>query len=733
MARFLLTSGAKFTPFTYDELVKPLAQMAEAHANTQTALDTMATEAGALAAQIGSGEETERSRALYENYMKQLQATSDDLYLRGYGTSAMRGLSKARAMYGSDIGKIQQAIKQRDARADEYRKAVAANPTLITEYNPLTKGLDNWLDNPQYGYYQSYSGETLINQGKLIGDNLRKEMLRDEQTWRHILGGQYFERLVRSGYTSEELMNALNNVMEGKQSTNPAEVALEQAISQVYNSTGMQSWASPVQRARALNYIGQGMTSAIGEVKTETQQDHDHMTPYQSASLALQNRHQQFEELKWTAEQEAKAAAAGTGYITPTAAVESTAEKAKDWSKDKGKYFKGPEVNTVVKTKDGRTLTVHNWQEATSLVYNGAARDKGFEIFNFDIAQDPMNWIQSTNSRQYGKTVLNGKEYNVRTGPAERNGWRSGINNDVAIYVETSPGHWGLHKGLTKIYNDLRQEIKDSTNYYKTNYREVYNAALNPDAEQKLRDRYDVPANVPTTGLSQAIDASPMTSRRISNQIILAQSGDNGKAVREQLLSQLSANYDLIEAQLTDSQMKRSSSYSIRPVKDGVISFSGKGKSPSIFKKNSKGEIENVSDIRVTPESLQDGMFLVTTTDGQYAVPAAMFGNASAAYAERMKQMGATISACLNNASYLANASVTDTSLVRAADLLSRQTNQLVNPADLRDLLSTQSGRESLRKYYNQAIMDSVPLLLGSTVRFSRFPAASLTASKDPQ
>ena len=35
MARYIVTSGTQFTPFTYDELVRPLAQMTEAHNEAQ--------------------------------------------------------------------------------------------------------------------------------------------------------------------------------------------------------------------------------------------------------------------------------------------------------------------------------------------------------------------------------------------------------------------------------------------------------------------------------------------------------------------------------------------------------------------------------------------------------------------------------------------------------------------------------------------------------------------------
>ena len=737
MAKFLLTSGAKFTPFTYDELVKPLAQMAEAHATTQTALDTMAMEAGSLAAQIGTGEGTERSRALYDNYMKQLQATADDLYKQGYGASSVRGLSKARALYGSDIGKIQQAIKQRDARADEYRKALASNPTLITEYNPLTKGLDNWLDNPQYGYYQSYSGEMLINQGKLVGDNLRKQMLQDEQSWRPILGNQYYERIVRNGYTSGELAQALDNVMNNQSTDNPAIAALQQAIGQIYESSGMSNWADGAQRQRALSYIGQGMSAAVGEVKREVQTNKAYASPLEWANYNLRLRNQQFEEQKWAAKNAPATGGADMGYVTPTQPVTSSAELAKKWEKDYAHLFNGfSNGPKTVKTPDGRTLSVHNWQEATSLVYNGRARNEGFEEFGFDVAADPMDWLGTSDSRQYGRTVLNGKEYNIRTGKSEKGGWKSGITNDVSIYIEDSPGHWAYHEQLTNDYNRLRKEIEETKNYYKKNYNDVYKAALDPDTEKKLRRKYSVPTSAPTIGLTDTISASPSTTPKVTNEIIIAQSGDNGKAMREQLAAQLKTNYEATKKDygLSNRQMKRSPSYGIRKMEHGYIPADSKKYSfGEVFTTNNQGEVNNINEIRVTPEAIQEGVFIVKTDKGSFAVPVQMFGSAALAYQQDMKKVGAVVSECINNAPIYMNAADNDASLQALAGYFSAMFQQEIPPVWIKNQLSTREGREELIKWYQQGIMDAVPVYLQSTLRSSRFPAGSLTASKDQQ
>ena len=736
MARFLLTSGAKFTPFEYDDLVKPLAQMTEAHSKTQEALDTLALEAGNIGSQIGNGADDARARALYQAYMDQVQQVSDDLYSHGYSIGAARGLSGARARYGTDITKINNAIENRNARAEEYRKAVLADPTLLTEFNPANIGLDNWLDNPQYGDFRTYSGAMLNKQGAAIGENLRREMLRDEQGWRTILGGQYYERILRYGYTSDEISQAIDNVRMGRNSNNPAIATLQNAILQAYGSSGVDAWADEATRDRAISYIGEGMYSAIGEVKPETQQNQDYMTAYQRAQLANAQRQLDLEEAKLAATLTPQQ----TGYVAPTQTLDTYGEKAKQWSKDAQKYFTGAFKDGktyTVKTSSGRTLPVTNWQQATSLVYSGDLRNRGFEEFGFDIGIDPLGWFQSTKSMLTGKTVINGREYNVRTGPAEKGGWKSGINNQVAIYVETEPGHWKIHKGLTNDYTNMRNQFLTTADYYRKNYKDVYDAALSPENERRLRESYGIGQDVSTMDLASSINVSPSVRQSQEHEVVVVQADANGDTARKQLQGQLSAT--AVQMGLfDDNYYKKSATYGIRKLDGNRILGDDKAGNfeefKKVFTKDDAGNINNILQINITPESRRQHLFLVTTTKGKFAVPATLFGDASVAYMDAAGVGVDILQTCLDNASTLSVASVNNPLLVQCANEINSITGYNdVTPADLKTALSTKTGRNGLRNYQTQMLRSTSAILLGNTVRYPRSPAASLTASKEPQ
>jgi hypothetical protein len=89
---------------------------------------------------------------------------------------------------------------------------------------------------------------------------------------------------------------------------------------------------------------------------------------------------------------------------------------------------------------------------------------------------------------------------------------------------------------------------------------------------------------------------------------------------------------------------------------------------------------------------------------------------------------------CLDNASTLSVASVNNPLLVQCANEINSITGYNdVTPADLKTALSTKTGRNGLRNYQTQMLRSTSAILLGNTVRYPRFPAASLTASKEPQ
>lgn len=159
MPRFIVTTGSKYDPFTYDELAKPLMQMQEAQNASIESYEKLASDTAALERYITDNPEDSEAKAMYDNYTKNLQTLTDNLYNTGYNSDRRRELARAREGFNQDITRIATAIKDRQDRGLEYRKMKREHPEMILGKDPSTGGLNDYLRNPLYGTdYYSYSG-----------------------------------------------------------------------------------------------------------------------------------------------------------------------------------------------------------------------------------------------------------------------------------------------------------------------------------------------------------------------------------------------------------------------------------------------------------------------------------------------------------------------------------------------------------------------------------------------
>ena len=77
MSRFIVTSGSHFTPFSYDELVKPIAQYTEAYNTAQQEADTLAMQAGAIGSMLGNKDV--RTKEMFNSYMNDINNDNNSI------------------------------------------------------------------------------------------------------------------------------------------------------------------------------------------------------------------------------------------------------------------------------------------------------------------------------------------------------------------------------------------------------------------------------------------------------------------------------------------------------------------------------------------------------------------------------------------------------------------------------------------------------------------------------
>lgn len=269
MPNFAYTNQTVFRPFSYQEMLAPILASTQAHQALETAyseLDAQANAVGALANETNDP----KTYAQYKAYESTLRTQADALAKNGLTPSSRKTLLDLRGRYSSDIVPIQNAITRRRELADEQRKALLQNPTLMfqRDMNSLSydSSLDRFLENPDYDYGKTYSGALLTQQVSQAASNLAKE-LRSVSTGRLDAYTKTF--LQNYGFTSKQVLDAINNPNRAQ-----SQPVLNAIVEQVIGSSGMRNWADTDTMNSAYDYARQGLWSAIG--KSNIQQFEDY-------------------------------------------------------------------------------------------------------------------------------------------------------------------------------------------------------------------------------------------------------------------------------------------------------------------------------------------------------------------------------------------------------------------------------------------------------------------------
>lgn len=215
MARYNLTIGAKFRPFTYDELLKPIQALTEQHYAAEDAMYEMNSKASLLEQLLGESEDS-RSRQMYNDFANELRASAEELYKHGYNASTRKGLMNARHMYASNVLPLEEAKKRREEAIAAQRAANAKGNMRYSKY-AVDSSLDDFLDG-KYDY-TSVDIENAYNKGLAFANQWSQRYSKTEEGI--AFGGDYLKLVKTVGLdqaqSAEELALAQENLRRGVQ------------------------------------------------------------------------------------------------------------------------------------------------------------------------------------------------------------------------------------------------------------------------------------------------------------------------------------------------------------------------------------------------------------------------------------------------------------------------------------------------------------------------------------
>lgn len=276
MPNYSLVANTQFRNRSFDDMLKPLLMYTQEYNAIEDAASDLATKASVWEGMANEQTDPE-AYAQYKRYANDLQRQAVNLSQNGLNPTTRRELLNLKRRYSSEITPIEQAYANRKTQADEQRKALLQNPTLLLSRRADMTSLDDYMRNPQLGY-ESYSGALLTQQVGQAASAIAKE-LRDYGKGKP-LDGFTKTWLQQHGFTAAEVAQAINNPDSPRSSH-----ILNTLVNNVMADSGVPQWADRATLNQAYSYARQGLWNAVGQTQVQTYTD-------EAAKLAAQEASQ---------------------------------------------------------------------------------------------------------------------------------------------------------------------------------------------------------------------------------------------------------------------------------------------------------------------------------------------------------------------------------------------------------------------------------------------------------
>lgn len=312
MPNYIVT-GAKFDPFSMQELLSPAVMATQAHQDLENQLGELSQKADVW--QGLANEQTDpEAYKMYKTYADDLKSKVADLAAEGLNPQSRQGLLDMKRRYNSEITPIENAYNTRKEQIAAQQN-LKAKGYILSRDAALTS-LDDYMRNPALDY-ESYSGQEITNRVATAAKNLQREIADNPKTWEKILGGQYYEKVVKNGFSSDEIMKAINGAED-------ADPRLTQLVTTTLDQSGIPTWNNPQALEKAKQFANEGLWSALGTEQAQQVKNLGFETDEQK--VAREYRQEQLDllkdERKTLADRRAKgipdkAIDTGDGYIIP--------------------------------------------------------------------------------------------------------------------------------------------------------------------------------------------------------------------------------------------------------------------------------------------------------------------------------------------------------------------------------------------------------------------------------
>ena len=265
--KIVLTNSAKFNPYTFDEMLKPLAMASDAYNAVQSGIEELGAKADLMKMYANEVPDSKTAN-MYNSYAKDLEKQASMLAKHGLTPASRQGLLNMKRRYSSEVVPIETAVARREALIKEQRDALLRDKSLMFDVDYSKTQLDYLLDNPN-ATYNPISGDELTKRAAQMASNLAK-VVHGNPKYQSILNGQYFQQMTQMGYTPTQIMQTILN-------DDNAPVELRQIAETVFNEAGLSKYSQDIQD-RARGFINSGLYEGIGTAKYDAISNRGYMS-----------------------------------------------------------------------------------------------------------------------------------------------------------------------------------------------------------------------------------------------------------------------------------------------------------------------------------------------------------------------------------------------------------------------------------------------------------------------
>lgn len=277
MASNYIVLNSQFKPFSYAEMIQPVAMATEAHQNVEGQLSELSSKSN-MWENLANEQTDPTAYKMYKTYADDLKSQATTLSKEGLNPVTRQSMLNMKERYSKEITPIENAYNRRLEDVKAQQDIMNKDSSYIFDRTAGTTSLDDYLKNPNIGYRGLSVNEVYSTAARDFAETAKK--MQKEGKWRTALGGQYWEQVMQSGATANEIAA----LIAGDENA-------PQELKDLYNNT-LESYTSRGnwdQKGREAieSVINRAATYGIGEVQTKMVQNQGYLNPLQQQQRTL--------------------------------------------------------------------------------------------------------------------------------------------------------------------------------------------------------------------------------------------------------------------------------------------------------------------------------------------------------------------------------------------------------------------------------------------------------------